>query len=371
MAVTMSDVARSSGVSVSTVSHVVNGTRPVDPATRERVRSTIERLGYRHNRLARAIARGGRTHSIGVAMSARSNPYFGSVVSAIDAAAATDGSTILLGETGDDPRREYQLVDSLLQRRVDGIVFAPGPRADQEVLPLLARSSVPTVLIDRTSSHHRFDHVGTDNAEPVAQLVEHLVDVHGHRRVAFISGLPGISTTDERLAGYALGVKRSGAVRSPKLIRSGTSSQEGGAAACASLLEMPHPPRAIVMGNNAITVGVLHELNTRGVRVPDEIAVAGFDDFDWAPLLVSPLTSIAQDWETIGRRAIEILLARLAESDAPPIAEQVPTTLVIRNSCGCVGPARTSVIPVTPHAGAVARQRPAPPLSWVDNDAAG
>ncbi len=347
MTVTMSDVARTSGVSVSTVSHVVNGTRTVDPLTRERVRWAIETLGYRHNRLARAVARGGRTHSIGIAMSARSNTHFGLVVSAIDALATAAGSTILLGETEDDFERERHLVDNLLQHRVDGIIIAPGPHADRETLPVLAKAAVPTVLIDRTSTDHRFDHVGTDNIEPLATLVGHLADVHGYRRIAFISGLPHISTTTERLAGYTLGVKRSGAVRSAKLVRSGESSREGGALACASLLEMANPPRAIVTGNNAITVGVLNELNARGVRVPDDIALASFDDFEWAPLLVSPLTSIAQDWDTIGRRAFEILTERMSASDPPPVAERVGTTLIIRNSCGCTGPAHSTVIPVT------------------------
>ncbi len=347
MVVTMSDVARRAGVSVSTVSHVVNATRTVEPATSERVREAIDRLGYRHNRLARAVARGGRTHSIGVAMSARSNPHFGLVVSAIDDAATADGSTILLGETADDVDRERQLIDSLLQHRVDGIIIAPGPQAGRETLQVLAKSATPTVLIDRTSGDHRFDHIGTDNVEPVAALVTHLTGVHGLRRIAFISGLPGISTTDERLAGYSLGVQRTDAVRSTKLVRSGASSREGGAAACASLLDLANPPQAIVTGNNAITVGVLHELNARGVRVPDEIAIVGFDDFEWAPLLVSPLTCIAQDWDTIGTRAFEILKERMAASDAPPVTERVPTTMIVRSSCGCVGPAQSSAIPVT------------------------
>jgi LacI family transcriptional regulator len=280
-------------------------------------------------------------------MSARSNPHFGLVVSAIDAAATADGSTILLGETADDVERERQLVDSLLQHRVDGIIIAPGPQADSQTLPVLAKSAIPTVLIDRTSNDHRFDHIGTDNIEPVAALVTHLADMHGLRRIAFISGLSGISTTDERLAGYRLGVERTRAVRSPKLVRSGASSREGGAAACASLLEMAHPPQAIVTGNNAITVGVLHELNARGVRVPDQIAIAGFDDFEWAPLLVSPLTSIAQDWDAIGTRAFEILMGRMAASDAPAVAERIPTTMIVRNSCGCTGPAHSTAIPVT------------------------
>ena len=343
--VTMADVARASGVSTSTVSHVVNGTRYVDPNTVARVREVIDRTGYRHNHLARSVARGGRTQSIGVAMSAGSNPYFGAVVSAIDTAAAAHGSTILLGETADDPEREQQLVDSLLQRRVDGIVIAPGPGAARAVLPSLARSSTPTVLIDRVREGSGFDQVGTDNVEPLARLVQHLCREHGHRRVGFIAGLPGLPTTDERLVGYRRGVARCGAEDDPVLVRYGNSARTAGAQAAAELLDLPAPPSAIIAGNNGMTVGMLQLLHARGIRVPEELAIAGFDDFEWAGLLASPFTSVAQDWDVIGRRAVELLIRRLEEpGELPPVLERVPATLIVRNSCGCSGPERSELI---------------------------
>lgn len=347
MSVTMSDVARASGVSTSTVSHVINQTRNVDPQTSERVRAAIERLGYRHNHLARSIARGGRTQSIGVAMSARSNPYFGAVVSAIDSAASAHGSTILLGETADDPSRELHLIDTLLGRRVDGIIFAPGPAAHVRALPLLANSATPTVLMDRMSPGSPFDQVGTDNKEPVARLVEHLVVVHGHRRIGFIRGLQGLGTTDERLQGYRLGIARSAIDADPVLICDGESSQQGGARASVALLELARPPTAVITGNNAMTVGALRLLNSRGVRVPAQLAVTSFDDFEWASLLASPLTSIAQDWDTIGTRAVEVLMRRLETANDPLVFERVATSLVIRNSCGCAGPGHTIPVEIT------------------------
>jgi len=318
----------------------------VDPQTSQRVRAVIEQLGYRHNHLARSVARGGRTQSIGVAMSARSNPYFGAVVSAIDSAASQYGSTILLGETADDPGRELQLIDTLLGRRVDGIIFAPGPSAQVRVLPLLARSATPIVLMDRLSRGSPFDQVGTDNTEPVARLVDHLALVHGHRRIGFISGLQGLGTTDERLAGYRLGVARSAIDGDPALICDGGSSQQGGVQASTALLDLARPPTAVIAGNNAMTVGALRLLNSRGVRVPAQLAIASFDDFEWASLLASPLTSIAQDWDTIGTRAVEVLMGRLDTAHDPLVFERVATSMVIRNSCGCVGPGQTIPIAV-------------------------
>ena len=347
MAVTMADVARAAGVSSSTVSHVVNGTRFVDPETRDRVEELIKTLGYRHNHWARAMARGGRTQSIGVAISARSNPYFGAVMSAIDAEVTRLGSSLLMGETGEDEEREFRLVTSLLQRQVDGIILAPGPGADFRTLPLLESSGMPVVLLDRMQPGLRLDQIGTDNLEPMARLVDHLAVDHGHRRIGLISGLLGLSTTDERCDGYRLGLRRNGCDDDPALISSGGSSREGGELAAATVLDLPDPPTALIAGNNAMTVGALRLLNRRGVTVPTEIALASFDDFEWAELLPSPLTSIAQDWTAIGHHAVGLLAKRLDEPNREVVVERIATSLVLRNSCGCAGPSHTIAIPTT------------------------
>jgi LacI family transcriptional regulator len=346
MAVTMTDVARAAGVSSSTVSHVVNGTRFVDPGTQGRVQQVIDQLGYRKNHMARSVARGGRTQSIGVAISARSNPYFGAVLSAIDAEVTTFGSTLLLGETAEDVAREFRLVNSLLDRRVDGIILAPGPGAEAETLPLLERSSTPTVLVDRMQPGQLLDQIGTDNAEPMARLVDHLAVVHGHRRIGLISGLPGLSTTDERIEGYRRGLHRNDCDDEAELIAVGASSSDQGEVAAAALLDSAAPPTALIAGNNAMTVGTLRLLRQRGVEVPRDMAVTSFDDFEWAELLASPLTSIAQDWTEIGRRAVTLLAQRLDDPGRPVVVERVATSLILRNSCGCTGPSETILIPV-------------------------
>jgi LacI family transcriptional regulator len=343
---TMNDVARAAGVSTSTVSHVVNGTRFVEPGTHARVRRVIDQLGYQHNHLARAVARGGRTQSIGVAISARSNPYFGAVLSAIDAEVTKFGSALLLGETAEDPQREFRLINSLLERRVDGIILAPGPGAEAETLPLLERSSTPTVLVDRMQPGDLLDQIGTDNTEPMARLVDHLARAHGHRRIGFISGLPGLSTTEERVEGYRRGLLRNDCDEEADLIAVGASASDEGEVATAALLDVNQPPTALIAGNNAMTVGMLRLLRRRGVHVPGDMAVGSFDDFEWAELLASPLTSIAQDWTEIGRSAVGLLARRLDDSGRPFVVQRVATALILRNSCGCTGPSETIPIPV-------------------------
>ncbi len=345
MSSTMAGVARAAGVSVSTVSHVLNGTRFVEPATHQRVQEAIDTLGYRHNHMARAVARGGPTQTIGVAISARSNPYFGPVISAIDAAVTSLGSTILFGETGEDVDREYGFVNGLLDRRVDGVILAPGPAAEKRTLPLLAKSSTPAVLVDRLPEGSSLDEIGTDNTEPMARLVDHLITEHGHVRVGLISGLAGLSTTDERQRGYLAGVRRNGGSDDPALIRSGLSSSDGGETATAALLDLPAPPTALIAGNNAMTVGALRVLNRRGIAVPGQMAICSFDDFEWAELLASPLTAVAQDWTRIGREAVQLLHLRMQSPTRARVVSRIATTLVLRNSCGCTGPVRRIDIP--------------------------
>src|SRR5829696_3008573 len=205
--VTMADVARLAGVSVTTVSHVLNGTRPASERATRAVHAAIERTGYRPNTIARALARGG-TQSLGLAISGLSNPYFTDVVAAIEAAAGRAGHTLLLGDTREEPEHELRIVRALAERQVDGMLLAPTVGALEHALPYLERQGVPVVALDRFVDAP-LDQVGCDNEQPTARLAEHLID-SGHRRIAMVVGLRGLSTTEERVRGFRLALEAAG-----------------------------------------------------------------------------------------------------------------------------------------------------------------
>ena len=234
----MAEVARLAGVSVTTVSHVINGTRPASKRTRERVMAAVERTGYRPNTLARALARGG-TQSLGLAISGLSNPYFTDVVAAIEAAAGRAGHTLLLGDTREDPEHELRIVRALAERQVDGMLLAPTVGALEHALPYLESQNVPVVLLDRFVDAP-LDQVGCDNEQPTARLVEHLVSL-GHRRIAMAIGIPGLSTTDERVRGYRMALEQAGIAFDPALVAEGGSQRDRAHEAMLALLGRAGP----------------------------------------------------------------------------------------------------------------------------------
>jgi LacI family transcriptional regulator len=329
---TMAEVAREAGVSITTVSHVINGTRHVSDKTVVRVRSAIERTGYQPNSIARALA-GAPTQSIGLAISGIANPYIVDFIAAIEAEAAAHDHTLLLGETHDEPGKELLMVQELVRRRVDGLVLAPSPGAMTNALRYLAEHSMPVVLLDRFLPLE-VDQVGTENEGPAAQLVEHLAQA-GHRRIGLVAGLEGLSTTDERIAGYRRGLRNSDIELDPTLVAHGASQHEPARAATNRLLDAADPPTALVAANSAMTIGVMHALRERGLEVPDDIALVAFDDFEWSDLFRPRLTVIAQPTRVIGARAVQLLLARLAEPGRAPQSVRLKPTFVHRESCGC------------------------------------
>lgn len=334
--VTIADVARRAGVSTATVSHVINGTRHVTERTRRRVLAVVEELDYVPNRQARSLVRS-RSQQLGVAISAITNLYFGAVVRAMEAAASEGGYTLILADTHEDPRIEEQVVTALRGYRLDGLLLAPSSGA-QPLLDRLARTSLPTVLVDRAADA-RFDSVCTENVEPMADLVAHLAEI-GHRRIAMVSGMAGLTTTDERVEGYRLGLTRAGLSADPRLVVSGGSDARQTYTALAALLDAPDPPTAVVAAQNAMVIGTMRLLRDRGLDVPDDIALVGFDDFEWADVFSPRLTTVAQDAEQIGSRAVELLLDRIADGSAPPRAVRVPARVMHRDSCGCANSLR-------------------------------
>ncbi|MEU6554989.1 LacI family DNA-binding transcriptional regulator [Streptomyces sp. NPDC046915] len=344
---TMADVARSAGVSVATVSHVLNGTRPVLPHTRQAVLDAVDELGYTTNTLARSLVTS-RTRSIGLAVSAISNPYFTEILQGVEAAALQEGYSLLIADPHDDPEHERKVVQLLHERRVDGMIIAPS--ADpRDLVAYLGRHGVPAVFLDRvidrviddrtgtstgTGTGTRFDQVCAENTEPMIRLVTHLAGL-GHRRIGLVAGLPGLSTTSERIAGYRHGLAAAGLARDERLEVFGDSESAGAERATAALLALTPAPTALVTANNAMTIGALRALRERGLTVPGDVALCCFDDFAWADLFSPRLTAVAQPSRDLGARAVRVLLDRLAAPDGPARTVRLPCSFVHRTSCGC------------------------------------
>ncbi|MBB5368293.1 MULTISPECIES: LacI family DNA-binding transcriptional regulator [unclassified Janthinobacterium] len=330
---TMEDVARAADVSLSTVSHVLNGTRKVSPKTVAAVNAAMQQIGYVPNMLARALA-GSSSGTIGVAISAFTNHYFSETVRAIEAACTRHGLMMLFSDTHDDPAQELKVVQNLHQRRVDGIVLAPSGDPDNLALNYLSSNKIASVLVDRMSPLP-FDQVGVENIEATAQLVSHLITVHGHRRIGFIAGAVGLSTTNERVEGYRLALERAGIKFDPALVRPGDSNLARSGAATRELLQLDQRPTAIVAGNNLMTIGTMHALRDAHIAVPQEVALAGFDDFDWADYFSPRLTVMAQPLEELGSMAVDLLIERIANPGREQHVSRLAPTLRVRNSCGC------------------------------------
>ncbi|MGQ0840647.1 LacI family DNA-binding transcriptional regulator [Actinokineospora sp.] len=331
----MEDVAKLAGVSISTVSHVVNETRPVAAATRDRVQAAIESTGYTGNAIARSLVTGG-TRSIGVAMSLLANPHLAELIHAIEAEASAEGYTILLGDTLDAEDGERAAVRKLQARRVDGMLLTPAP-GDTATLEQLARTDVPAVLVDRVSHKIKLDQVGPENIQSTSTLVSHLAAA-GHRRIGFISGVEWMTASEERTLGYRLGLGRAGLRWDSNLVAGGGATHADGVLAMRRLLTVPERPTAVITGNGAMTAGAYREAHAHGLRIGADLALVGHDEVDWAEVVDPGITTMAHPVGEIGRTAVRLLLARLADRDRAPETVLLPPDLLHRGSCGCTEP---------------------------------
>jgi len=327
----MAQVARLAGVSVSTVSHVVNRTRAVAPETERAVLAAIAETGYVPDSVVRSMRTSG-TRTVGLAVSAMSNMYFGDLVHNIERTLAHAGYSLLLVDTHDNVVDELRAVADLLTRRVDAILLAPS--ADPSgALNHAEQQGVPVVLIDRASNAD-VDQVSAESIDSTATLVDHVAGL-GHTRIAMISGLPGLSTTEDRITGYKEGLRRNDLPFRKELLVAGGSTEEGAKAAFTALMESPDRPTALVVANNLMTLGVMRAARDAGVAVPGDLALVGFDDFPWADLFHPGLTVIAQPTEAMGREAATMVLTRLEDPSLPVRKVVLRPTFMHRESCGC------------------------------------
>jgi LacI family transcriptional regulator len=329
---TMRDVAVLAGVSISTISHVLNGTRAVPQTTRDRVAEAIEATGYTPNSVARSLKRA-ETRTIGIAIGDITNPHFTAVVDAIEAEARAQNYTVILVGISESAAREIEGLDALLGRRVDGLILAPSADGGSTVLDRVRRHNIPVVQIDRVASAD-CDAVVVANADGARRLVRH-VAACGHRRIGMLTGLAGLSSTRERINGYRAGLRDAGIAYDAKLLACGDYSAEPARRATSELLALPNPPTAIFASNNLMTLGAMQAFADHRLSVPDDIALVAFDDFAWTDLFKPHLTTVAQPCREIGATAVRLLLERLAESGLKPRLVRLPVTLRHRESCGC------------------------------------
>ena len=326
---TMSDVARLAGVSIKTVSRVVNDEPGVHAETAERVVSAIERLGFRRNIGALNLRRGSSTGTIGLVLEDVANPFYSGLTRATEEVARRHGRQVLAGSSDEDPGRERELSLEFCARRVDGLIVVPAGRQHGYLVPEIA-SGMPVVFVDRPPGDVVVDTVLVDNVEGAASAVAHLAR-HGHRRIGFLGDAPAIFTAGERLRGFREGCAKAGIRYDERLVAMGPAQDAPGL--LARLLDGPSPATAVITGNNRITLQVLRTL----AGAPRRPALIGFDDFELADLLDPPVSVVALDPGLLGKAAAELLFARLDGDASPPRRIVLPVRLVPRGS-GEVGP---------------------------------
>lgn len=326
---TIRDVAREAGVSVATVSRTFSGAQHVRPEARERVMATARKLGYRPNAVARSL-RAQNTGTLGLVIPNVKNPFFTAVARAVEDAAREWGYSLMLCNSDENPDKEAEYLEVLLEKRVDGMIVSPARSASPH-LEEVTRGGVPMVFLDRYVRGVEAPVVRADGRRAVDRLVEYLVGL-GHERLSIISGPPETVPGAERLRAFLEGAEVRGVPVAPECVRVGDFRRESGARAMRELLNLDEPPTAVFAANNLMTLGALQTLHGAGVRIPDEVSLAGFDDVPWFELLAPPLTAISQPVSELGAAAAR-MLPRMVEGKEKPSSLILEAELVVRGSC--------------------------------------
>lgn len=328
--VTILDVAAEAGVSFGTVSRVINNDAHVKKETRERVLSVIEKLNYVANRQARSLA-GGKTNSVGVLVPDLGTGYIGEIIRGIDAELSLADMDLILYTTHRTPTKEANYVANLASGMVDGLLLVL-PRQPQDFIETMQQRHFPFVLIDHQGTGQDCPAVGATNWSGGYNATEYLIEL-GHKRIGFITGSMDLGCAVDRLAGYRSALKTYHLADDPDLIYEGDFSQTDGYTGALVLLDLPNPPTAIFASNDVMAMGVMDAIRNRGLRVPDDVSVVGFDDIPQASLVRPALTTINQPLEKMGRVAAQVLLSMLDDPEKVTARIELPTHLVVRDSC--------------------------------------
>jgi LacI family transcriptional regulator len=325
----MREVAALAGVSLKTVSRVVNGEPGVSGPLAERVTRAMTQLDYRHNLTASNLRRSDRrTGTVGLLVEDVANPFFADIHRGVEDVAQVRGAAVMAASLDRDPEAERAMVTAFASRRVDGLVLGPTAR-DQTHLANELRSGWPVVCVDRLPHGVDVDVVMTNNMEATAAGVAHLLN-HGHRRVGFLSRDYRISTAQERHAGYLAAMAAAGAAVRPEWVTFDVIDSEASEEEVRRMMALPEPPTAIFTAQNLLTMGAVRALRSLGLN--HRAALVGFDDFLLADLLDPAVTVVAQDPREIGHVAAQILFRRMEDATLPAERHVIPSRLVVRGS---------------------------------------
>jgi LacI family transcriptional regulator/LacI family repressor for deo operon, udp, cdd, tsx, nupC, and nupG len=328
----MNDVAKKANVSVATVSRVLNNSTSVNDSTRSKILKAIKELNYQPNRVAKRLrSKSVSSNLIGVLIPDIQNPFYVDVLRGIEDVASTKNYALIMCNFGQDKEREKMYLEILQSESIDGLIAAPASEDDPQLKKMLS-NGMPVVCVDRGLKDVDVDVVLVNNVDGAYKAVDYLAKA-GYRRIAYIAGMPTIPSSRLRERGYREALEDNGLTFDPDLVRYGDSKHESGVKLCNELLGLPYPPDAIFTGNNLITLGALETIHQRKLKIPEQIAIVGFDDMYWSSSLNPPLTAVKQPAYEIGKRAAELLIQRIDEPTRQSIQMIMNAELKIRSSC--------------------------------------
>ncbi|WP_042352858.1 LacI family DNA-binding transcriptional regulator [Bacillus massiliigorillae] len=324
------DVAEKSGVSTATVSHVINGTRYVSDEVSEKVKAAMKELNYTPNPIARSL-RSHQSYLVGLIIPVKNpadmaNLFFMAIAQGIESILTKNGYKLILCNSYEDIEVEKEHIQMFNAQLVDGLILAPSGEDYRNLT-----EQYPVVFIDRKPKVYQGDCVLANNCQGAFEATEYLIK-QGHKKIGFINGNGGLTTDRARLEGYQKALLKHGIIYDKNYVKEDCVSVEHGYSLTKELVEQKDVS-AVFIANNILTMGAISYFQECHINIPDELAIIGFDDYEWTKIINPPLSCVRQPAFEIGQKAAEVLLERIANNDAPSGEYLLDTSLIVRKSC--------------------------------------
>lgn len=342
--VTIKDVALKAGVSIATVSYVINKSRRVNPETASRIRQAIQELNYHPSQIAQSLVTKA-TQILSVLISDITDPFFAPIVRGIEDVAVKAGYIVMVCNNDEDSSKTKRYLEILSRHRIDGVIISP-TSGIEDLKTILEEMGVPIVFVNRRNAGMAADVVESDNELGAYLAIRHLLDL-GHTRIGFIMGSTTVTTYADRLAGCYRALNEAGVTVDPTLVKTEGFHPDSGYRLALELFQTEKKPTAVFIGSGIINRGAYQAFQEMGLQIPEQLSLIAFDDTEWAPLVTPPLTTVFQDTYRMGQTAAQILLERIKKRNDPfwpdnddqPIRQETPLQhiklepkLVVRSS---------------------------------------